>query len=353
MVDGLARALATAGHQVSAACTTVNGPTDLEVSPGQPVERNGVHIRYFASPWLRRLYFSPGLYRYLEESVESFDVVHLHSVYLFPTNAAGFVARRKGVPYVLSPHGMLIGDLIRQKSAMVKRAWIGLIERWNLAGAMVHFATEMEAVEFEKLGLPSRNRAVIPIGIDDPPDDTELDPVELPDQYIVYLGRIDWKKNVLAVVECLEHLDPEVHLVIAGRDETGSVREYLDRTGNAGLAGRVHLLGEVGFEKWSILNRAIALVLVSRSESFATVVVEAAAMGCPCVVSPEVGLSTAVAQAGSGIVSAPSGESVASAVRKIAADRDGYSARARKMSEAYRWPRLVDEYLEMYARLAG
>ena len=55
-----------------------------------------------------------------------------------------------------------------------------------------------------------------------------------------------------------------------------------------------------------LLKGAIALVLVSRSESFANVVMEAAAVGCPCVISPEVGLSTAVAEARAGIVAAPS-----------------------------------------------
>ena len=53
-----------------------------------------------------------------------FDVVHLHSVFLFPTWAGARSAVRARVPYVLSPRGMLDRELIAQRSTATKRAWI-------------------------------------------------------------------------------------------------------------------------------------------------------------------------------------------------------------------------------------
>ena len=58
------------------------------------------------------------------------------------------MARRLGVPYVLTPHGMLVAELIRRKSAAVKRAWIEMFERRNIEGAAaVHVTAEIEAEE--------------------------------------------------------------------------------------------------------------------------------------------------------------------------------------------------------------
>jgi hypothetical protein len=47
---------------------------------------------------LRRLYWAPALGRALESEIGKFDVVHLHSVFLWPTWAAGRAAREAGVP---------------------------------------------------------------------------------------------------------------------------------------------------------------------------------------------------------------------------------------------------------------
>ena len=90
-------------------------------------------------------------------NIRNFDIVHLHSVFLWPTSAAAQAARRAGVPYVLSPRGMLVGDLIRRKSSLAKRAWIALFERRNIEeAAAVHLTSEIEASELRALGFRCR-----------------------------------------------------------------------------------------------------------------------------------------------------------------------------------------------------
>ena len=346
-VDGLARALVQAGHEVTVACTSVDGAGDVEDQGISPVDRAGVDVRYFPVPCLRRLYFSPALWSFVGNHIGDYDVMHLHSVYLFPTSAAAHHARRAGVPYVLSPRGMLVDDLIRRKSAMVKRAWIRLFERRNLADAMVHFTTALEAGEFRRLGLSFRDQRVIPNGVDIPDHDLSADLPALPERFILYLGRIDWMKNIGIVIGSLRHLDENIHLVVAGRDDLGLLHRELNRADEA-IRDRVHVLGEVGEEKWGILRRALALVLVSRSENFANVVVEAASQGCPVVVSPEVGLSIEVTHTNAGVVCAPTEKDVANAVAIILCSRVDYQYRAHGMAEGFRWPRLVGEYTAMY-----
>ena len=52
---------------------------------------------------------------------------------------------------------MLVGDLIRRKSSLAKRAWITLFERRNIEqAAAVHLTSEIEASELRALGFRSR-----------------------------------------------------------------------------------------------------------------------------------------------------------------------------------------------------
>ena len=85
---------------------------------GIPVNLDGVRVRYFPCPLLRGLYWAPALARALQQRDGKFDVVHLHSVFLWPTWAAARAARKAGVPYVLSPRGMLVKELIVRRSRL-------------------------------------------------------------------------------------------------------------------------------------------------------------------------------------------------------------------------------------------
>src|SRR5689334_8622158 len=111
-VHGLCKALAARGHEVEVFTTNVDGPVDTDVPLAAPVAMDGVKVWYFPAPALRRLYWSPAMAKALRERISSFDVAHLHSVFLWPTWAAARIARRGNVPYVLAPRGMLVRELI-------------------------------------------------------------------------------------------------------------------------------------------------------------------------------------------------------------------------------------------------
>ena len=116
-VHALCQNLAAAGHRVDVFTTSVDGPRDSDVPHEHPVEVDGVQIHYCRSRWFRRLYYSADLAAQLSLGAGEFDVVHLHSVFLFPTLAGARASVRARVPYVLSPRGMLIRDLIQRRSA--------------------------------------------------------------------------------------------------------------------------------------------------------------------------------------------------------------------------------------------
>src|SRR5271169_5261226 len=160
---GLCKALAARGHEVEVFTTNIDGPGDSPVPIGVPVDLEGVHVRYFACPLFRRLYWAPRLGRALESEIGKYDIAHLHSVFLWPTWAAARAARKAGVPYVLSPRGMLVKELIRRRSHLAKSAWIHLAEKSNLAhAAAIHLTSNLEASELERFGWRFPRLAVIP-----------------------------------------------------------------------------------------------------------------------------------------------------------------------------------------------
>src|SRR5215475_4210617 len=87
-VHGLASALAAQGHDVHVYTTNLDGEGVLPVPLDRPVPLDAVNVWYFATSVGRRLYRSPGMGRALRAKISDFDIVHLHSVFLWPTLAA-------------------------------------------------------------------------------------------------------------------------------------------------------------------------------------------------------------------------------------------------------------------------
>src|SRR5882757_7176014 len=81
-VHALARGLAERGHDIHVFTTNVDGNGESDVPVGRPIDMGGVQVSYFPSRSLRRLYWSPAMWGALSEQITSFDIVHLHSVFL-------------------------------------------------------------------------------------------------------------------------------------------------------------------------------------------------------------------------------------------------------------------------------
>ena len=143
----------------------------LPVAADQPTQIDGVTVWYFRTGVGRRVYRSPAMDQALVVNVNSFDIIHLHSVFLWPTSSAARAARAANVPYVLSPRGMLVNDLVRRKSFLAKQAWISLFERRNIENAaIVHLTSEIEAAELRAFGFRGVRTAIVANGIELPDD---------------------------------------------------------------------------------------------------------------------------------------------------------------------------------------
>jgi glycosyltransferase involved in cell wall biosynthesis len=353
-VHGLSRALAKRGHDVHVFTTNVDGPGVSPVPLQEPVEVDGVKVWYFACGLGRRFFRSTAMGQALATHVSSFDVLHLHSVFLWPTWAAARAARVTNVPYVLAPRGMLVCDLIRRKNKMAKGAWIALFERKNIAAAAaVHVTSELEKKELEKLRLRIRRTVVIANGIDLPEQVPPGPGRECGRQpFVLSLGRVNWKKGLDRLIRAMAYVHG-ADLVIAGNDEEG-FRPILEEIVNKlGLSARVRFVGAVhGQAKWTLMQCASVFALPSYSENFGIAVLEAMACSIPVVVTPEVGLAGAVAASGAGLVVEGDPELLGRAITDLIADRtrrELMGTAGRKVAgEKFSWGSIAEQMEVLY-----
>ena len=353
-VHGLCKALAARGHEVEVFTTNVDGPGESNVPLGTPVDMDGVKVSYFPVPAMRRLYWSPRMHKALRQRLGSFDIVHTHSVFLWPTWAAARTARHLGVPYVLAPRGMLVDDLIKRRSRLLKRGWIALVERRNIAeAALIHFTSRLEAEEAAALGLSMRGSCIIPNGVDVADFDAARE--VRGESFLLFIGRLSWKKGLDRLIAALPGI-PDCKLVIAGNDEEG-LKPKLERlAANAGVRGRVSFVGPVyGADKAALLSRASLLVVPSSSENFGNVVIEAMAAGCPVAVTREVGAADIVRESAAGAVLKGDPAALAEGIFFLMSDPAALERMGQKGREfvrrRYSWDNIGMQMEEAYRRV--
>jgi glycosyltransferase involved in cell wall biosynthesis len=323
-VHALAKGLAARGHEVHVFTSSMDGPHDLQVEEAIPVDVDGVLVHYFRVPFLRRLCWCPAMLTALKEHAPNFDVMHLHSVFLWPTLAAARIAASVGLPYLVAPRGMLGEVVIRGKSRWAKTAWIRLIEQKTLrAAAGVHVTTELEAHEIQALGLQLPEIFCVPNSVSWPAKHSPLleGPfAHIPRPYVLFLSRIDWKKGLDRLIEAWKWV-PDLVLVIAGNDEDGYRRKLESIAAEHRVADRIRFVGQVtDVHKWALYENALMFALPSYSENFGNVVAEAMAMGCPVVITPEVGIARIVEHSGSGLVAQGEPRRFAQAINALRRD---------------------------------
>jgi glycosyltransferase involved in cell wall biosynthesis len=363
-VHGLCRALAARGHEVEVYTTSIDGPHDSAVPHREPVMLDGVTVRYFASPCLRRLSYAPALSRALRGAMGSFDVAHLHSVFLWPTWRAARIAQAAKVPYVISPRGMLVKRLIASRSRLVKSAWIALIERANLErAAAVHATSEVERGELEQFAWKLRRVIVAPNAIAEVDESArggavspDIDALGREQPLVLFFGRLARVKGLDRLLRAFARTERGI-LAIVGTDYENLAAELLQLAEALNIRHRVRLVTRIvgDADKEYVFAAARLLVLPSYSESFGNTVVEALQRGIPAIVTPEVGAAEAVLQSGGGLVVDGAAEPLGTAIASLIDD----PAHAAVMGEAgrqhvqrhYGWHTVAGQMEALYQHL--
>lgn len=326
-VHSLCRALAGRGQTVDVFTTNVDGPTVSDVPLRCPIWIDGVQVHYFSSPRLRRLYWSPDMGQALKRRLPEYDFVHLHSVFLWPIWAAAREARHAGVPYVISPRGMLIEDLIRRQSRWAKTIWINLIEKKNLRNAAaIHVTAEIEREELLRFGWRLPQIVSIPNGVGDPETDlttvsADVKEIAAAQPLVLFLGRISWKKGLDRLLKAFA-LTTDARLAIVGTNDENLIASLVPQAESLGITERVRFLPRSvsGADKEYLYAAAKLFVLPSYSENFGNTVLEAMRRSLPVLVTPEVGAAQILHSANAGLVVPGTPQRLADGINRLISD---------------------------------
>lgn len=247
-------------------------------------------------------------------AVKEADILHLHTMWSPLVAAAARAARGAGVPYVMSPHGMLDPWSLGQK-ALKKRLYWQMIERGvaTRAARMVYTSTAERDLAAESVA-PTATPAVIPLGGDIPPAPRETLAraffAENPDlaghPLVIFLGRLHPKKRpeaLVAAVPAILRAVPGARLLLVGPAEADTRAALTAQVQDLGLQEAVRLTGpRTGDAKWQALAAADLFVLPSQQENFAIAVAEALQVGLPVLLTRKVNIWQEVTEAGAGRV---------------------------------------------------
>lgn len=252
----------------------------LDKSNPQCHEAWGPRVSGFEVKGLQAVQYAPAMSFGIADLAP--DLVDVQGLWTYPSLANLRYARRTGMPYMITPRGML-DPWARQNSAWKKKCASALFEQAHLKGAKVLRATaELEAQHFRDMGL-TNPIAIVPNGLNLP----NLAPRKKRNlRSILFLSRIHPKKGADFLLRSWASLSiefPEWEVLIAGIDENGHEAELQAQVTQLEIP-RVRFLGEAfGIAKQKLYRDADLFVLPTHAENFGLVVAEALAQETPVV----------------------------------------------------------------------
>ena len=251
-IHSLCKALVELGHDITVITTNVDSEKDMDVPLGQPVLIDGIKVFYYPSHFFRRWFFSWSMKRKIQELISQMDFVHLHSLFLWPTFIAARAAAKAGIPYCVAPRGALVNELISHKSRLKKKAAFFLFEGKNLSQAnFIHATSFLEKENIMATSIAHRAIEVVENGIEIDVQKSERFLVKKSyatksySPYLLFLGRISWKKQIDKIIFALPYIDQNIQLVIAGYDDEGLTLALKKTADDLRQSKRVHFLGAV------------------------------------------------------------------------------------------------------------
>ncbi len=189
------------------------------------------------------------------------------------------------------------------------------------------------------------------------------DRYHLPDEYILYVGDINYNKNIPALIEALAELPTKVHLVCVGKNffpqpipEWTAIEAQLEQHA---IRERVHFLTEVRAvdltELSAVYHQALAYVQPSFAEGFGLPVLEAMRCKTPVIAARN---SSLVEVGGDHVLFVePTGANIAAAVQSIrdwsTAVRDAHLVAAHTWQDTFSWQKTAEETVAVYYQVLG
>lgn len=356
---GLCQGLRDAGVEVEVLTTTANGDAELPPDVTRLHCYDGLNVRYFPRVFPRRTFGVAGLASEVERALADVDVVHLHGLWNVPVWIGARSAWRRGIPFVVSPRGMLDRGSFAHHRVRKELCYWTWEKRYLQSAACLHATSISEENEIRRRSL-APPVFCLPNGVFAPA------PATLPSfraragiasdvPIVSYLGRLHPTKRLDLLFGAMNKIwegEPSCRLVVAGApdglDPGSIIRDF-------GPSSRVHFAGVLDDEdKWALLADTDVLVLCSDSESFGMSVVEALAVGTPAVATRTCPWED-LEREGCGLWVEQDLESIADAILTVLGDKN--QARAMGMrgralvQRRYSWAAIGQEMAKRYQRV--
>ncbi len=227
--------------------------------------------------------YSRNMNRFLNQS--DYDLYHTNGMWMHCNHETCVAARRKGKPYVITPHGMLYPQALA-RSAWKKRLLLrfGGVARDLRLAACIHATCMVEMKHYKALGY-GNPVAVIPNPVPIP-SNYPLERTGKPKKGIGYLGRLHPYKRPDALIKAWARLKEETkdgELILMGKG-TADYERYLRGLVEELRLRNVRFLGMVtGGEKFNVLSSLRALCVPSKTENFGMTVAEALIAQTPVI----------------------------------------------------------------------
>lgn len=280
VADSLCTAMTDIGNDV-----TVWGIT-ADPTSGYP-DRN-YKTKLFRSHPLRFV-LDPKVQEAINELKGRQVVFHIHGGFIPEFYTLSKMLRKAEIPYVITGHGAY-NEVAMKRSWWRKRLYFILFEKSLVANASsVHFLGESEENGLKKVVRKFKS-TLVPNGQEAISEKPIVQPSYNGEMKFGFCGRLDMHTKGLDLLTdgfaAFAKHHPYAKLVLIG---DGSDREALQkRCADLGIMENVQFLGsKFGQEKLDLIASMDAFFHPSRNEGLPTAVLEAAALGVPCVVSHE------------------------------------------------------------------
>jgi phosphatidylinositol alpha-1,6-mannosyltransferase len=296
----------------------------------------------------------------------------VHGIKDYPHNLVGLLgARLAGKPFVATAHGTYtVQPLVDRRHARLARAayrrFDGMItvSRYTARRLAQTLGTTVD--ERDGLVVGRARVRTVPNCVDPAPLER---PTGLDDRpwhhwpFTLGIGELKERKGhhlaFAAVTRALAHRPQLHHVLVGNRPGDAYERSLLAAAQAAGVAERVHLVGNVSeVEKRDLLQRCRVFVHTpvraadGGFEGFGIVYLEAGAAGRPALGTLDCGAEDAIVHERTGLLAAPEPEAVHAALVRLLDDpalADRMGAAGREHARANTWERNAGAVLEVYA----
>ena len=340
------------------ACPIVGGiNTLMTVLPSPKVE----HL----NPWS----ISADWVSAIERGFGKPDCIAFHDMYTpFETALARVIRKKRGWPYIVTPRGTL--NPLAQRIKGVKK-WVGNIlfnNNFVSNAVAIHALTDEEAQGIVKF-FPKAKILISPNGVSE-------DLLSVGQRFIpavidrgdnalvlVFLGRMAvYCKGIDLLLKALykiqkAHKDIDIRLLMVGCFHEANDERIIRALVKAlPRPQAVQFMGSLmGEKKWPYMLTGDVFVHTSRFEGMPNAVLEAMALGKPCLVTPGTNMGGAIRTHAAGWVVDESVDSIVEAILEIAHNRKEIIVRGVKAKEFVRqhlmWDRIAVDYAHQLGKI--